>query len=63
MVLRAGQRRQDEELEDVERQLFLDDLHVAQDGLARVAGKTEDIARRRAATASSTPREQPSGRL
>ena len=44
MVLRAGQRRQEEELEDVERQLPLDDLDVAQDRFARVAGEAEDVA-------------------
>ena len=31
--------------EDVERQLLLDDLHVAQDRFARVAGEAEDVAR------------------
>ena len=45
VVLGAGQRRQHEQLEDVERQLLLDDLHVAQDRLARVAGESQDVAR------------------
>ena len=45
VVLRAGQRRQHEQLEDVERQLLLDDLHVAQDRFARVAGEAQDVAR------------------
>ena len=45
VILGAGQRRQDEQLEDVERQLLLDDLHVAQDRFARVAGEAQDVAR------------------
>ena len=44
VILRAGQRRQDEQLEDVERQLLLDDLHVAQDRGARVAREAQDVA-------------------
>ena len=39
VVLGAGQRREEEELENVERQLALDDLDVAQDRFLRVAGK------------------------
>ena len=45
VVFRTRQRRQHEQLEDVERQLLLDDLHVAQDRFARVAGEAEDVAR------------------
>ena len=44
MVLRARQRRQEEELEDVDRQLALDDLDVAEDRFLGVAGKAEDVA-------------------
>ena len=44
MILRAGQRRQAEELEDVERQLLLDDRDVAPDRLRRVGRKAEDVA-------------------
>ena len=44
VVLRARQRRQEEELQDVERQLALDDLDVAQDRFLGVGGKAEDIA-------------------
>ena len=44
VVFGARQRRQAEELEDVERQLALDDLDVANDGFRRVGGKAEDIA-------------------
>jgi hypothetical protein len=36
VVLRARQRREAEELEDVDRQLALDDLDVARDRLRRV---------------------------
>jgi len=45
MVLRAGQRRQDEEFEDVERQFLLDDLDVTQHRFARVAREAVDVAR------------------
>ena len=44
VVLRAGQRREEEELEDVERQFALDDLDVANDRFLGVAGEAEDIA-------------------
>ena len=44
VVLGAGQRREEEELEHVERQLALDDLDVAPDRFRRVAGKAEDVA-------------------
>ena len=44
VIFRAGQGCQDEQLENVERQFLLDDLHVAQDGFARVAGETQNVA-------------------
>ena len=44
VVLRARQRRQEEELQDVDRQLLLDDLDVARDRLRRVGREAEDIA-------------------
>ena len=44
VVLGAGQRRQAEELEDVERQLLLDDLDVVADRLRRVGREAEDVA-------------------
>ena len=44
MVLGARQRRQAEELEQVERQFALDDLDVPHDALGRVGGKAEDVA-------------------
>ena len=44
VVFRARQRREHEQLEDVERQLLLDDLHVAQDRFARVAREAQDVA-------------------
>ena len=44
VVLRAGQRRQEEEFEDVDRQLALDDLDVAQDRFLGVAREAEDVA-------------------
>ncbi len=44
VVLGARQRRQEEELQDVERQFALDDLDVAQDRFLGVAGKAEDVA-------------------
>ena len=44
VVLRARQRRQEEELEDVDRQLALDDLDVAQDRLLGVVGKAQNVA-------------------
>src|SRR6516225_1748157 len=43
VVLRARQRREAEELQDVEGQLLLDDRDVAPDRLGRVAGKSKDI--------------------
>ena len=45
VVLRAGQRGQEKEFEDVERQLLLDDLDVAGDRFGRVGRKTGDHAR------------------
>ena len=44
MVLRARQRRQEEELENVERQFALDDLDVAQDQFLRIGREAEDVA-------------------
>ena len=44
VILRAGQRREHEQLEDIERQLLLDDFHVAQDRFARVAREAQDVA-------------------
>ncbi len=44
MVLRAGQRRQAEEFQDVDRQLALDDLDVAPDRFRVVVGEAEDVA-------------------
>ena len=44
MILRARQRRQAEELEDVERQLVLDDRYVAPDRLRRVGREAENVA-------------------
>ena len=43
MVLRTGQRRQAEELDDVERKFFLHDGDIAPDRLGRVRGKAQDI--------------------
>ena len=44
VILRARQRRQAEELQQIERQFALDDLDVAHDALGRVGGKAEDVA-------------------
>ena len=44
MVLRTGQRRENEEFQDVERQFALDDLDIAQDRFLGVAGKADDVA-------------------
>ena len=44
MVFRSRQRREEEELQHVDWQLFLDDLDVAADGLDVVLGKAEDVA-------------------
>ena len=44
VVLRARQGGEDEELEDVDRQLALDDLDVALDGLLAVVGEAQDVA-------------------
>ena len=43
VVLRARQWRQAEELQDVDRQLLLDDLDVVGDLLRRVVGETQDV--------------------
>ena len=43
MVLGTGKRRQDVELEQIERQLALDDLDVASNRFRRVAGEAEDV--------------------
>src|ERR1700726_4351094 len=47
VILRAGQRRQAEEFENVERKLLLNDCNIAPDRLRRVCRKTEDIASKR----------------
>src|SRR5262245_63792234 len=44
VVFRTGQRREEEELEDIERQFALDDLDVAKDRLFGVRGKAKNIA-------------------
>ena len=44
VVLRARQRRQDGELENIDRQLALDDLQVVGDGFGRIGGKADDVA-------------------
>ena len=44
VVLRARQRREEEEFEDVDRQLALDGLDVARDRFRRVGRKAEDVA-------------------
>ena len=45
MVLGAGQRRQAEEFQDIDRKLVLHDRDVAPDGFRGVVGKAEDVAR------------------
>src|SRR5260370_41402396 len=45
MIFRTGQRRHATELHQVDRQLALDNLDVAQDRFRRVAGEPDDIAR------------------
>src|SRR5215472_4232860 len=45
VVFGTGERRQHEQLEHVERQFPLDDLDIAQDGLPRIAGKSDDVPR------------------
>src|SRR6516165_8587918 len=47
MVLRARQRCQAEELDDIERQLLLNDRDVTPNGRRGVRGETQDIARER----------------
>src|SRR5215468_10376771 len=47
VVRGARQRREAEELQDVEGQLLLDDRYVAPNRLGRIAGKSEDIASER----------------
>jgi hypothetical protein len=47
MILRAWQRRQAEDLDDVERQLLLNDRDVAPDGLRRIRREAEDISGKR----------------
>ena len=44
MIFGAGQRRQIEEFQQVNRQLFLNDADVAQDRCRRVAGEAENVA-------------------
>ena len=43
VVLRARQRREEKQLEDVERQLSLDDLNVPQDRLFAVTREADDV--------------------
>src|SRR6516225_8759045 len=43
MILRSGERRQAEELDDVDRQLLLDDGDVAADSSQRVGGKAQNV--------------------
>ena len=45
MVLRAGQGGEKKELQDIERQLALNDVNVAQDRVFGVGGEAEDVAR------------------
>ncbi len=44
MILRARQRREEKELENVERQFAFDDLDIAQDRFLRIGGEAEDVA-------------------
>jgi hypothetical protein len=44
VVLRARQRREAEEFQDIDRQCFLDDLDVARDRFRRVSREAEDVA-------------------
>ena len=44
VVLRSGQRRQEEEFQNIDRQFALDDLDIAQDRFLGVGGKAEDVA-------------------
>ena len=44
VVLRPRQWREEEELQDIERQLALDDLDVPQDRFLGVVGKSKNIA-------------------
>ena len=44
MVLGAGQRRQIEEFQQIDRQLALDDVDVVEDRFHRVVRKAEDVA-------------------
>ena len=44
MVLRTGERREEEKLEDIDRKLALDNLYIAQNRLFPVVGETDDIA-------------------
>ena len=44
VVLRARQRREAEEFQDIDRQFLLDDLDVARDRFRRVGREAEDIA-------------------
>ena len=45
VILRSRQWREQKKFQNVERQLPLDDLDVAQNRFLGVAGKTEDVAR------------------
>src|SRR5678815_5636037 len=44
MVLRSRKRREEEELQNIDRQLALDDPNVTQDRLLRIGWKAEDVA-------------------
>ena len=45
VVFGAGQRREDEPLDDVERQFALDDLDVPPDRFRRIGGEPENVSR------------------
>ena len=44
VVLRSGQRRQEEKFENIDRQFALDDLDIAQDRFLAVGGEAENVA-------------------
>ncbi len=44
VVFRAGQRRQEEELQEIDRQFALDDLDIAQQQFRRIGRETENVA-------------------
>src|SRR4029077_327837 len=47
MILRAWQRRQAKELDNIERQFLLNDSNVAPDGLRRVRREAKDVSAKR----------------